>query len=68
MKPNCSRRDFLGVMGMAAGAVVARPLVASTLQTPKSRVAIGQCQEYDRRVGEVLSSMFDQLGGIDKLV
>ncbi len=68
MKPNCSRRDFLGVMGMAAGAVVARPLVASTLQTPTSRVAIGQCQEYDRRVGEVLSSMFDQLGGIDKLV
>lgn len=68
MKPNCSRRDFLGVMGMAAGAVVARPLVASTLQTPTSRVAIGQCLEYDRRVGEVLSNMFDQLGGIDKLV
>lgn len=68
MKSTCSRRDFLGAMGMAAGAVVARPLVASSLQTPSSRVAIGVCQEYDRNVGEVLSSMFDQLGGIDKLV
>jgi uncharacterized protein (DUF362 family) len=55
-------------MGMAAGAVVARPLVASSLQTQSSRVAIGQCQEYDRHVGEVLATMFDQLGGIDKLV
>jgi uncharacterized protein (DUF362 family) len=53
---------------MAAGAVVARPLVASSLQTQSSRVAIGQCQEYDRHVGEVLATMFDQLGGIDKLV
>ena len=68
MKPTCSRRDFLGAMGMAAGAVVARPLVASSLQTQSSRVAIGQCQEYDRHVGEVLATMFDQLGGIDKLV
>jgi uncharacterized protein (DUF362 family) len=68
MKSTCSRRDFLGAMGMAAGAVVARPLVASSLQTPSSRVAIGVCQKYDRNVGEVLSSMFDQLGGIDKLV
>jgi uncharacterized protein (DUF362 family) len=68
MKSTCSRRDFLGAMGMAAGAVVARPLVASSLQTPSSRVAIGVCQEYDRHVGEVLSNMFDQLGGIDKLV
>jgi uncharacterized protein (DUF362 family) len=53
---------------MAAGAVVARPLVASSLQTQSSRVEIGQCQEYDRHVGEVLATMFDQLGGIDKLV
>ena len=68
MKSNCSRRDFLGAMGMAAGALVARPLAASSLQTPSSRVAIGVCQEYDRNVGEVLSNMFDQLGGIDKLV
>jgi uncharacterized protein (DUF362 family) len=68
MKPNCSRREFLGAVGMAAGATLARPLIASALPAPASRVAIGQCQEYDRHVGEVLSSMFDQLGGFDKLV
>ena len=25
MKPNCSRREFLGAMGMAAGAAIAHP-------------------------------------------
>src|ERR1017187_8812988 len=65
MKPNCSRRQFLGAMGMAAGAYRARPAMASALQAPASRVAIGQCQEYDRQVVEVLSTMFDQLGGLE---
>lgn len=68
MKSNYSRRHFLGAMGMAAGAAIARPTIASTLQGPASRVAIGQCQEYDRQVVEVLSTMFDQLGGLEGLV
>lgn len=68
MKPNCSRREFLGAMGMAAGAVMARPVFASTIQTGGSRVAIGQCAEYNRQVGDVLGTMFDQLGGLSKLV
>ena len=68
MKPNCSRRDFLGAMGMVAGAYMARPAMASALNAQASRVAIGVCPEYNRQVGNVLSTMFDQLGGLQKLV
>jgi uncharacterized protein (DUF362 family) len=64
----CSRRKFLGAMGMAAGAAVAKPVLASVVSPPASRVAIGICPEYDRQVSDVLSTMFDQLGGLEKLV
>ena len=63
-----SRRDFLGAAGMAVGARMARPALAGALRTPASRVAIAQCQEYNRQVTDVLASMFNQLGGIEKLV
>lgn len=65
---SCSRRDFLGAAGMAAGAFIAGPRILSAVQSPASRVAIGLCPQYDRQVSEVLSTMFDQLGGLDKLV
>jgi len=68
MMLNHSRRDFLGVMGMAAGAYMARPSLLSAMPAPASSVAVGLCLEYNRQVGDVLSTMFDQLGGIDKLV
>jgi uncharacterized protein (DUF362 family) len=68
MKLRCSRRDFLGVAGMAAGAAIARPAIASVMAAPSSRVAIGMCPEYDQQVSDALSAMFDQLGGIEKLV
>jgi uncharacterized protein (DUF362 family) len=68
MKSSCSRREFLGVAGMAAGAAIAHPALATIVPAPSSRVAIGICQEYDRQVSPVLSVMFDQLGGLQKLV
>jgi uncharacterized protein (DUF362 family) len=69
MRPNCSRRDFLGAMGMAAaGAAIARPAWASAVQAPANRVAIGVCSEYNRQVFDTLSTMFDQLGGLEGLV
>lgn len=68
MKPNCSRREFLGAMSMVAGAAVARPIFASGMRAPASPVAIGLCPEYDRRVGDTLAVMFDQLGGLARLV
>jgi uncharacterized protein (DUF362 family) len=69
MNPNCSRRDFLGAIGMtAASAAIARPAVLKALQAPASRVAIRMCQEYNRQVADTLSAMFDQLGGLKGLV
>ncbi|HKF49005.1 MAG TPA: DUF362 domain-containing protein [Terracidiphilus sp.] len=68
MKTNCSRREFLGAAAMAAGATAAAPVMASVVKAPASRVAIGLCPEYNRQVTDVLSAMFDQLGGIGKLV
>ncbi len=68
MRVHISRREFLGAAGMAVGAHIARPAIASALKAPASRVAIGQCQEYNREVTATLATMFDQLGGLDKLV
>ncbi|HEV2487270.1 MAG TPA: DUF362 domain-containing protein [Terracidiphilus sp.] len=68
MRMNCSRREFLGAMGMAAGAYVAKPSLLSAERASASPVAIGICPEYNRQVVDVLSTMFDQLGGLQKLV
>jgi uncharacterized protein (DUF362 family) len=38
------------------------------VEAPASRVAIGQCPEYNRQVRDVLATMFDQLGGLQSLV
>ena len=58
----------MGAMGMAAGAVAARPALLHALPAQTGRVAIGMCAEYDRKVTDVLSTMFNQLGGLQKLV
>jgi len=68
MRSNCSRREFLGALGMVAGASLAAPSLLSAVQTPAGKVAIGLCPEYNRQVADVLSTMFDQLGGLNKLV
>ena len=68
MKTDCSRRQFLGAMGMAAGAYIAKPSLLTAERAPASPVAIGMCREYDRQVVDVLSTMFDQLGGLQSLV
>ena len=68
MTSRYSRRDFLGAAGMAAGALIASPALLSAVEAPASRVAIGQCAEYNRQVREALATMFDQLGGLQPLV
>jgi uncharacterized protein (DUF362 family) len=67
MMANFSRRKFLASASLAAGAM-AVPGAATVLKTPASHVAIGQCADYNHKVTDVLSTMFDQLGGIAPLV
>ena len=64
----CSRRQFLGAAALAAGAYIAPPSIHAAHQAPAGRVAVGLCSEYNRKVVDVLSTMFDQLGGLEKLV
>ena len=68
MIKNPSRREFLGAAGMTAGAFLAAPSLLSARPAPAGRVAIGMCPEYNRQVSETLATMFDQLGGLQKLV
>ena len=68
MSASYSRRDFLGAVGMATAATMAKPVFASVAQAPASRVAIGVCPDYNRQVTDVLSTMLDQLGGLQRLV
>jgi uncharacterized protein (DUF362 family) len=68
MKTAYSRRDFLGAAGLAAGAMLTPSSLLRAQHMYTSRVAVGLCPEYNRQVVDTLSSMFDQLGGIDTLV
>ena len=68
MRSNWSRREFLGTAGMLASAAAVKPVFGAASAAPSSRVAIGMCSEYDRRVTDVMATMFDQLGGLKKLV
>lgn len=68
MTGNRSRREFLSAAAMTAGACLAQPNLLRAERAPAGRVAIGLCPEYDRRVETTLATMFDQLGGLDRLV
>ena len=66
---NCmSRRKFLGAAGATAGLWLASPALTLARPTPSARVAIAQCPSYDANVTATLAKMFDQIGGLDKLV
>lgn len=68
MQMDYSRRDFLGAMGMAASAYFAPSTLLKAQHLSTSRVAVGMCKEYNHQVVDVLSTMFNQLGGIDGMV
>ena len=65
---NPSRRQFLSTMAAAAAASLAPPSLLAATRAPAGRVAVGLCSQYNRHVVDVLSTMFDQLGGLDTLV
>jgi uncharacterized protein (DUF362 family) len=68
MKMHRSRREFLGAMSMAAGAYMVQPSLLRALPANNARVAIGRCPEYNRQVVIALGAMFDQLGGLRRMV
>ena len=65
MRTDCTRRQWLAT---AAAAALARPSAASAGTGPTPRVAIGQCAGYGPELLPALHRMFDQLGGLERLV
>ena len=62
-----TRRDVLARTTAAAAAVVALPKLARA-DAPASTVAVIRCRSYQDDVTGKLNTLFDQIGGIDKLV
>jgi uncharacterized protein (DUF362 family) len=65
MHSNCTRRHWLAA---AAGAVLARPFTASAAAVPTPRVAIARCPNYEAGLLPAMQRMFEQLGGLERLV
>ncbi|MGB7759656.1 MAG: DUF362 domain-containing protein [Bryobacteraceae bacterium] len=56
-----TRREWIALMGAA-------PLVRSAAAAPASPVSLARCASYDEDVTAHLAAMFDQLGGLERLV
>lgn len=63
-----SRRKFIGALSATAGMWLTRPAMSWARPAPAARVAVGTCQEYGPDMVGVLANMFDQLGGLERLV
>jgi len=68
MNRHVNRREFIqGISAAAAGFYLA-PSGLWGNTAPTAPVAIAKCATYGPEVGTTLATLFDQLGGIDKLV
>ncbi len=69
MKTSCTRRQFICAAGTAAASAWLSPVTrAFAHSAPTAPVAIGRCHEYGTEVLPTLRTMFDQLGGLERLV
>jgi len=82
MKKNLTRREWLAGTGAAAGYMLMRPALsfaAAPVTSPvpvyglaakakPGRVTVGKCKDYGSDLVPTLDKMFDQLGGLEKLV
>jgi len=71
MHSNYTRRELLKSASVLGGACLAGAAFtrANTVAAPTAPVSVAKCQSYDpKEVLPVMARMFDQLGGIGKLV
>lgn len=70
MGSHVNRREFMQGLGAAAAAAwigVPQALLAKT--PPTAPVAVGRCQDYNpQQVRATLAKLFDQIGGVDRVV
>lgn len=67
MRNQLSRRELLGGIGAAAGLGVMRP-APMRAAAPTSPVAVAKCRSYGAEYLVAMEKMFDQLGGLGRLV
>ncbi|HEU0138752.1 MAG TPA: DUF362 domain-containing protein [Bryobacteraceae bacterium] len=65
--PTCSRRAFLST-AVAGGASFLSRAGLFAAEAPTAPVAVARCAGYGRELQPVMVRMFDQLGGLEKLV
>ena len=58
--PTLTRREVLAMLGAAA--------VAPAKEAPTAPVAVARCHTYDQEMVTALSTLMDQIGGLDRLV
>jgi uncharacterized protein (DUF362 family) len=66
-----TRRQMLTTVGRAVGAAALcpfDPLPAAPSSVPAAPVSVAKCSSYDEDLAAKLSTMFDQVGGIGRLV
>ena len=75
MREGLTRRDWLALSGLAAGAMAVRPAEARTVEGteavsagPVEPVSVAKVPSYDEDLTARFRLMFDQIGGIDKQV
>jgi len=82
MKEKFTRREWLAGTGAAAGCLLLRPALSFAAspptatspvyglaaKAPAGRVTVGKCRDYGSDLVPALEKMFDQLGGLAKLV
>ena len=68
MQSNPNRREFLQGLGAAAAGFYLAPTRLLASAAPTAPVAVARCPAYGPEVITTLARMFDQLGGLRKLV
>ena len=63
-----TRRHLLANAGMAALGAGLLPRVGRAVEAPAAPVALARCQSYGKELLPTLAGMFDQLGGLGRLV
>jgi uncharacterized protein (DUF362 family) len=70
MKHDLTRRDWLALSGLAAGAMVVRPAHAARAVSPAPTepVSVAKVRSYDEDLTARFRQMFDQIGGLTNQV
>jgi uncharacterized protein (DUF362 family) len=68
MHNNFGRREFIHGLGAAAAGMSLAPAKVWAVAPPTAPVAMARCSTYGPEIVTTLNTMFDQLGGLHKLV